>query len=237
VVVPAAELRIRTAGEALIGAELSIGSTVRSVLGARGARAAGRLYRAIFVDLGAVAQAIEPELPANAHVLDIGGGDGEPLNALLDLRPDIQVTTIDLPAHVGEWIDARHAGRVVRRPATTLADYVETMHAPPDAVLVSDVLHHIPSDRQASFVSDLVDLIRRRSGAVLVVKDVEPGHLRSRLGYWSDRYITGDRNVSLVSRQLLVGLVRACDPAISVSETPLHAADAPNYALAFRWPR
>ncbi len=75
-----------------------------------------------------------------------------------------------------------------------------------------------------------------RPGAVLVVKDVEPGHLRARLGYWSDRYITGDRNVSLVSRQFLVGLVRACDPAMSVSETPLHATDAPNYALAFRRP-
>jgi 2-polyprenyl-3-methyl-5-hydroxy-6-metoxy-1,4-benzoquinol methylase len=207
------------------------------MLGRRGSRVAGRLYRAVFVDLRAVARAIALELPRNAHVLDIGGGDGEPLNPLLDLRADIRVTTIDLPTSIGEWIEARHADRVIRRPATSLSVFVATMQSAPDAVLVSDVLHHVPRDRQASFVRDLVDLIARRPGSVLLVKDVEPGYLRARLGYWSDRYITGDRDVSLVSRAHLVHLVHAHAPSVIASETPLFAADAPNYALAFRWPR
>ena len=72
---------------------------------------------------------------------------------------------------------------------------------------------------------------------MLVVKDVEPGHPRALLGYWSDRYITRDRNVSLLSQEDLVELVRACNDAITVRETQLKAFDPPNYALAFRWPK
>ena len=93
---------------------MSIGSAVRGLLGTRLSRAIGHYYRAAFVDLAKVAQAISVSIPENSLVLDVGGGDGEPLNYLLELRTDIRVTSIDLASEVGHWIEPIHSARVVR---------------------------------------------------------------------------------------------------------------------------
>jgi hypothetical protein len=71
------------------------GALIRGVLGARLARRAGRWYRMIFVDLAKEAAALAAVIPLDARLLDIGGGDGEHLNHLLALRPDLRVTTLD----------------------------------------------------------------------------------------------------------------------------------------------
>jgi hypothetical protein len=102
---------------------VALGAAIRRLLGARLARHAGRWYRAIFVDLAKEASALASVIPHDAHLLDIGGGDGEPLNHLLTLRPDLRVTTLDPGPVVGQWIDASFDGRVTRLPGTSLAQY------------------------------------------------------------------------------------------------------------------
>ena len=95
---------------------MPLGSAIRVLLGMRLARRAGRWYRAIFVDLTREASAIATAIPRDAHVLDVGGGDGEPLNHLLALRPDLHITTLDPGPVVGQWIDACFNSRVTRLP-------------------------------------------------------------------------------------------------------------------------
>lgn len=209
------------------------GALARRLLGDTAFRVAGRAYRSIFVDLDIEICVLAAEMPGGAHVLDVGGGDGEPLDRLLALRPDLRVTTLDVSADVGKWIAPEHANRVERRPATTLAAYVDATQALPDVMLLADVVHHVPPAQRTSFLAPLAELWRRQPRLRLVVKDVEPGHWRARLGYWSDRYITGDRDVSPVSRVALVALVTgACGP-LRWRETPLFERDRPNYALVF----
>ena len=65
---------------------MALGSVVRRVLGPRLAHSVGCWYRSLFVDLDIVADCIAAAIPAGAHVLDVGGGDGVPLNFLLDRR-------------------------------------------------------------------------------------------------------------------------------------------------------
>lgn len=67
----------------------------------------------------------------------------------------------------------------------------------------------------------------------VIVKDVEPGHWRSWVGYCSDRYVTGDRNMSLVSRAGLGQPVGKTLGALRHIDTPLFHTDRPNYAVAF----
>jgi 16S rRNA G527 N7-methylase RsmG len=81
---------------------MALGQAIRRLLGPRLARFAGRCYRAIFVDLAKEAAALSTAIPRDAQVLDVGGGDGEPLNHLLALRPDLRVTTIDPGAVIGQ---------------------------------------------------------------------------------------------------------------------------------------
>jgi hypothetical protein len=212
---------------------MALGSAIRRLLGARLARRAGRWYRAIFVDLAKEAAALATVIPVDAHLLDIGGGDGEPLNHLLALRPDIRVTTLDLGPHVGQWIEASFDGQVTRMPRTSLAGYLSGGGPDPDAILIADVLHHIPEGARAGFLDSVKVLLGRVPQLRIIVKDVEPGYWRAQLGYWSDRYITGDRDVSPISRERVVYLLEEALGPLHRKDTNLFEANRPNYAIAF----
>jgi hypothetical protein len=67
----------------------------------------------------------------------------------------------------------------------------------------------------------------------IIVKDVEPGSWRAQLGYWSDRYITGDLDVSPISREHLTRLFEEAFGPLRRENTNLFEADRPNYAIAF----
>jgi len=212
---------------------MAIGAAIRRVLGARLARRVGRWYRAIFVDLAKEAAALATVIPRNAHLLDIGGGDGEPLNHLLALRPDLRITTLDPGPVVGQWIDERFNGRVTRLARTSLEEYLARGRPDPDAVLIADVLHHIPKADRAGFLSTLRVLLERVPQIRIIVKDVEPGFWRARLGYWSDRYITRDLGVTPISREHLTRLFEEAFGPLRRENTNLFEADRPNYAIAF----
>lgn len=212
---------------------MSLGSALRRVLGGRLSHWVGHYYRAAFVDLAKVAKAQSAAIPANSNVLDIGGGDGEPLNYLLALRSDLRVTTIDLAPVVGQWVDAMHADRVERIPATSIAQYLALGRSPPDVLLLSDVMHHIPVAERRAFFASIVELLGYSPYLKIIVKDVEPGFARARLGYWADKYITGDKAVSPIGRAELTSLVQYCLGPMRCDETCLFADDRPNYALVF----
>ncbi len=203
------------------------------MLGARMAQRAARWYRAIFVDLAKEAAALAEVIPANAHLLDVGGGDGEPLNYLLALRPDLRVTTLDPGPVAGQWIKECFNHQVMRLPGTGLAQYLAEPRAAPDAVLIADVMHHIPERARAAFLSSIRLLLERVPQLRIVIKDVEPGSWRAQLGYWSDRYITGDRGVSPISREHLARLLEDTLGPLRREDTSLFEADRPNYAVAF----
>jgi cyclopropane fatty-acyl-phospholipid synthase-like methyltransferase len=212
---------------------MAIGAVIRRVLGARLARHVGRWYRAIFVDLTKEAAALATVIPRNAHLLDIGGGDGEPLNHLLALRPDLRITTLDPGPNVGQWIEERFNARVTRMARTSLEEYLARGRPDPDAVLIADVLHHIPKANRAGFLSTLRVLLERVPQIRIIVKDVEPGFWRARLGYWSDRYITRDLGVTPISREHLTRLFEEAFGPLRRENTNLFEADRPNYAIAF----
>jgi hypothetical protein len=213
---------------------VSIGSAIRRLLGTRLARHAGRWYRAIYVDLDKMALALAEVIPRDAHLLDIGGGDGQPLNHLLALRSDLRVTTIDPAPVVGQWIEAQYFGRCTRLPGTTLADYLTSTRANPDAILIADVMHHIPEIARDYFIQSVRVLLERVPELQIILKDVEPGSWRASLGFWSDRYITGDRNVCLISSDMVTKLFEEVLGPLRRSDTNLFKTDKPNYAIVLR---
>ena len=212
---------------------MPLGPALRRLLGPRQARRLGRWYRGIFVDLAKEAAALATVIPRDAHLLDIGGGDGEPLNHLLAARGDLRVTTLDPGPVVGQWIESCFEERVTRLPRTSLADYVAAGRPHPDAILIADVLHHIPASARPALLQGLRALLDRAPRLRIIVKDVEPGSWRALLGYWSDRYVTGDPHVSPISRGSLVQLLEDGLGPLRRVDTDLFETDRPNYAIAF----
>jgi Methyltransferase domain len=213
---------------------MALGPVIRRCLGPRLARRAGEYYRAIYVDLAKVAEALAAAIPREAHLLDVGGGDGQPINHLLSVRPDLTITTLDPAPVVGQWIDARHDGQVKRLPGTSLAEFVACPHAYADVILIADVMHHIPKSARHKFLDSVRVLVDRVPGLRIIVKDVEPGHWRALLGFWSDRFVTGDQNVSLISRDNVTRLFEEVMGPLYREDTDLFKIDSPNYAIVFR---
>jgi hypothetical protein len=212
---------------------MALGPSIKRFLGPRLARQAGEYYRAIYVDLAKVAAALALVIPRDAHVLDVGGGDGQPINHLLSVRPDLTITTLDPAPAVGQWIDARYNDRVKRFARTSLAEFVADPHAYADVILIADVMHHIPKYARHEFLDSVRVLLDRVPSLHIIVKDVEPGNWRALLGLWSDRYVTGDRNVSLISRDSLTRLIEEELGSLHCKETDLFKMDGPNYAIVF----
>jgi hypothetical protein len=210
---------------------MALGPLIRRFLGPRLAGRAGEYYRAIYVDLAKVAAALAAVIPRDAHVLDVGGGDGLPLNHLLSVRSDLTITTLDPAPLVGQWIDPRYDGQVKRLPRTSLAEFVACPHAHLDVILIADVMHHIPKSARHKFLDSVGVLLDRVPRLRIVVKDVEPGYWRAVLGSWSDRYITGDRNVSLISKNEVTRLFEEVLGPLHREDTNLFKNDSPNYAI------
>src|SRR5687768_9608190 len=129
------------------------GPLIRRMLPAGLETLAAKAYRSIFVDLDKVAQHLAGALPANADVLDIGGGDGELLNRLFALRSDVRVTMVDIAPSVGRFLLPRFHERVRLLPGTTIQAHLQALGAAMyDAAMVVDVMHHIPQAQREAFL-------------------------------------------------------------------------------------
>jgi SAM-dependent methyltransferase len=194
-----------------------------------------RGYRRIYLNPEKLAQVIAQQLPKNASVLDVGGGDGYLSNDLLALRKDISLTLIDLATGIGQGIDPSFRNRVYIFDGKSIQDWMKERMATDSlhAVVLSDVIHHIPDSTLGDFLRDLAELCRR-THAVLIIKDVEPGHYLATMGLWADKYLSGDRGTRLVSQERLVGLLKAEMPNSVCVESVLKKIDPPNYCVVFK---
>lgn len=213
---------------------MTLGSLARRLLGDRRFVRAAGFYRALFVDLDAVADCL-PRLAPGSEVLDVGGGDGALLDRVLARNPGARATLVDLAPRVGEAIAPERRERVRFLPATRLAACRERGAPAPDVVLLSDVLHHVPQEERELLLRDVRALAGDRP-LQLVVKDVAPGGLRARLGVLADRFVSGDRGVELLTPDAACELVRRVFPELRQTATALLDRDAPNYCIVFKGP-
>jgi SAM-dependent methyltransferase len=103
----------------------------------------------------ALVHALSPLLPANATVLDVGCGDGLIDTLIMQGRPDVRVSGIDV------LVRSRTSTAVVEFDGRTIP-YGAASY---DAVLMIDVLHHADSPR------GLLEEATRVARDVIVIKD------------------------------------------------------------------
>ena len=217
---------------------MSVGNAVRKLLGPTIFKYVGSIYRRFFVDLRELYRCF-PTMKPEQCLLDIGGGDGEIMNYIMRDNPSLTVTMIDISPSVGNSIRPQYREKINIFPCMSMNEFKEKYFTNTkqgiDFILISDVVHHIEESRRREFFSDLKKLISDTTK--IIIKDIEPGYCKSYLSYLSDKYITGDKKVGLVSKNAVVKYMKDISPGIRYYETELFEKNCPNYCLIFHQQR
>jgi len=137
-------------------------------------------------------------------VLEVGVGDGMIASQILSRRTDTTVLGIDLAEHPGGLFEGDRS-RVEFRTIST-SDLLVEGPQPFDAIVIADVLHHVPVQARPALLADIDGLLA--DDGVLIVKDTvvlnSPGYW---CGHFSDFWITGDKGVSFLREAELRKLI------------------------------
>ena len=172
---------------------MSIGPAVRRMLGPIEAPISSA-YRSMFINVGDLGKAMTA-VSFGSRVLEVGVGDGMIASQIIGRRPDATVLGIDLAENPGSLFEGDHQ-RVEFRSIST-SELRSEIPGTFDAIIIADVLHHVPPAIRPALLSDVSSLLA--DDGVLLVKETvvvkSPGYW---MGRFSDRWITGDRNVSFL---------------------------------------
>jgi SAM-dependent methyltransferase len=167
---------------------VSLGRAIRTRLG-RFEAPVSDYYRSQFIDLYACATLLAHTFDARA-ILEIGCGDGQMANRLLQRFPAARYEGIDIAPEVGGLFHG-DVGRARFRTmdSATLARETNERF---DLVVVVDVLHHVPAPERTGLVRDVRELTA--VGGKYVIKDwVRSRSIVHAAAWASDRLLTGDR--------------------------------------------
>lgn len=154
-------------------------------------------YRSIYIDMDALVALVRRWIPDAVRILEVGCGEGAMTSRLANAYPNARITAIDVTPRAGRLYQGR------RDRVEFLHSDVQTVAmAEPaafDLVILSDVLHHVPTDLRQSLLESIKAALA--PGGSFVFKDWErnlaPIHWCS---YAADRWMTGDR-ISYLSRE------------------------------------
>jgi len=210
---------------------MPLGTTVRSALGPFEGRAAKR-YRDWFIDLPELARDIAA-LDDFHRVLEVGAGDGLLCTGLADELAQATILGIDISDQPGRLAPAGSA-RVAFRQVST-SDLLAESPEPYDLIVIGDVLHHVPPAERGPLLADAGQLLA--PGGVLAVKEWERTRTASHaVADISDRWVSGDRGVSFMTRDELLALVQGALPDLRVAAEFRVPPRPNNLLVAFRAP-
>lgn len=207
----------------------SIGKTIRFVLPQKLFETAANIYRAIFFSVNNFLVLVIQPIHNKSKVLDVGGGDGAVAIKMSMLEDIKSIDIVDPNSNSGTFLNSKtdkitlHAGRYLRQ-------IHEIKDEKYDLVLLSDVIHHVPLKFRKDLIQDCLGFISK--DGILVIKEIEPLGLRSKLAFFADVYISRDPVVKFIKRRDLEDLIFDIRGDLRIERVESYwAADRPNYAL------
>lgn len=182
---------------------MSLGRFIRGLFGPY-ERQITAAYRSIYVDIDAYVNGIKTWAPKARTILEVGCGEGAVTERLARAYPNATITGIDIDPAAGRLYEGPTDR--VRFLACTIQEFAATDPGKFDLIVLADVLHHVP----LTLRKPLLDTIRTllAPDGQLAFKEWErsftPIHW---LGYFADRWITGDR-ISYMKRGEIVERLR-----------------------------
>ena len=113
------------------------------------------------------------------HVVDVGGGYGQLLAAILRAHPGVRGTLFDLPHAIdGARAFLTQAG-VINRCELVAGDFFESLPAGADAYLLKSVIHDWPDERARAILQNCRRAMTRAGARLLLAERVLPERLTS----------------------------------------------------------
>jgi 2-polyprenyl-3-methyl-5-hydroxy-6-metoxy-1,4-benzoquinol methylase len=172
-------------------------------------------YRAIYIDIDRLVEQIHEWIPSAKRILEVGCGEGAVTQKLRAAFIGADITAIDITARIGRLYNGSPDG--VRFVRCTAQDIAASEPGQFDLAVLSDVLHHVPTELRQG----ILDAVRRALApqGALVFKDWQrnatPIHW---LCYASDRWLTGDRVNYMTRDEMHEGLARSFGESAHIAE-------------------
>lgn len=166
----------------------SLGSRLRFYLG-RYEKPITEIYRRIYMSLDAFSKEVGYRIKAN-NILEVGCGEGMLTERLHKIYPSALIIGIDISSRVGRLFSGTPKNVVFlnRTVQSVELEYRRFF----DLIVICDVLHHVPKQDIPSFLQSVGQMLK--SGGTIVIKEWQKKwNLIYLLGYFSDRWITGDQ--------------------------------------------
>lgn len=161
------------------------------------------IYRAIYLDVDALVVLTRHWKPVARRILEVGCGEGAVTERLNRAFPEADITAIDISSRIGRLYKGSLCRvRFVRCDAQQIAQREPEQY---DLVVLSDVLHHVPSDLRLGLLESIRTVLA--PNGTFVFKDWQRSHTPIHwLCYASDRWLTGDR-ISYMTRMEMRNLL------------------------------
>lgn len=205
---------------------MAIGPTVRRLFGKYEPQIAA-LYRSIYIDLDDYIGQIERWVKNPKRILEIGAGEGAVTERLAEAFPNASITGIDITDNVGR-LYAGPTGKVTFEQKT-VQEVAASQPGSYDFVILSDVLHHVPTNLRPEILSSARQCLSK--DGLMIFKDW--GRARTPIHMMclaSDRYLTGD-DVSFLTATEAEQLLAHHFGASAIADRTTIAPWSNNYAF------
>lgn len=112
-----------------------------------------------------------------AHIVDVGGGDGSLLTAILTATPALQGTVVDLAEATEAAKETFTRAAIGDRASTVTGSFFDSLPSGADAYLLSIVLHDWPDDEATAILRRCAEAAGP-TGRVLVIETIGDGEAK-----------------------------------------------------------
>ena len=163
------------------------------------------VYRNFFWNYKKTADLVLESAPIQASILEVGGGNGQFADALLEsgAHKNVRVCIVDIAEEIGSLVAESRKSNLKIFPKTNINELPSEVMF--QIVTIMDVIHHVQHSEVTEFLE--VAFSKLESGGKMFIKDIEADTFTSYCAWLADTFISSDKPKKFWKSKDLISLV------------------------------